>query len=377
MNLRDAFAAENPDVDEIRKADFVSWAVGAGFEEKDAHAFLNDTVKRVRRGVYNVFADKDDSDLVVKQKVEKVQNVVQFEPKIVSDDGATPFIPNRIKEFVRWGNFKDIQQIIASGMFFPVFISGMSGNGKTISVEQACAISKREYIRVQINPDTDEDDLIGGFRLENGNTVFSKGPVIKAMEQGAILLIDEIDRGSNRLMCLQGIMEGKPYLIKKTGELIVPKAGFNVFATANTKGVGDETGRYVSATIIDDAFLERFTLTLNQDYPSVSVERKIVLNHMDLFGCRDEEFAGELTAWAGSIRKAYFDSGLDDLVTTRRLCHIVQTFSIFGDKKKALALCLNRFDADTAGAFMDLFINMDKDKVDPNNPFNDDEEAPF
>jgi MoxR-like ATPase len=231
-------------------------------------------------------------------------------------------------------------------------------------IEQACANAKREYVRVQITPETDEDDLIGGFRLLNGETVFAKGPVIKAMEAGAILLIDEIDRGSNKLMALQGVLEGKPVLIKKTGEVVRPAPGFNVIATANTKGQGDEAGRFISATIIDEAFLERFTVTLEQPYPSASVEKKIVKNHMGKFGASDDEFAEKLVNWGQAIRKTFEDGGVDDIISTRRLCHIVQTFSIFNDRKKAIELCVNRFDADTRAAFVDLYEKIDAEVGD-------------
>jgi MoxR-like ATPase len=218
-------------------------------------------------------------------------------------------------------------------------------------------------VRVQITPETDEDDLIGGFRLVNGETVFCKGPVIKAMEKGAILLIDEIDRGSNKLMCLQGVLEGKPVLVKKTGEVISPLNGFNVIATANTKGKGSDDGRFVSATIIDEAFLERFTITLEQPYPTSSVERKIVVKHMEKFDCHDDKFADSLVVWSETIRKTFEDGGVDEIVSTRRLCHIIQSYSIFKDKIKAIELCVSRFDADTKEAFLDLYSKVDTEST--------------
>jgi cobaltochelatase CobS len=244
-------------------------------------------------------------------------------------------------------------------MFYPVYISGLSGNGKTFMVEQAAAKAKREFIRVQINPETDEDDLLGGFRLINGETVFSKGPVLKAMENGAILLLDEIDRATNKIMCLQGILEGKPVLVKKTGETISPAPGFNVIATANTKGKGSEDGRFVAASIIDDAFLERFTVAIDQQFPSAKTEKKIVLNHMEKFGSSDDTFAEKLVTWADIIRKTFYDDGVDEVISTRRLCHIVQTYSIFNDKLKAIELCIARFDDDTKAAFLDLYTKVD------------------
>jgi MoxR-like ATPase len=226
-------------------------------------------------------------------------------------------------------------------------------------IEQACAKLKREYVRVQISPETDEDDLIGGFRLIKGETVFQKGPVIKAMEAGAILMIDEIDRGTNKVMCLQGVLEGKPVLIKKTGEVIIPREGFNVIATANTKGKGSEDGRYSAAGIIDDAFLERFTITLEQTFPTIKTEEKIVMKHMKKFEKIDEEFAKLLVGWADAIRKTFYDEGIDEVISTRRLCHIVQTYSIFNKRDKAIALCVNRFDEDTKAAFTDLYEKVD------------------
>lgn len=269
------------------------------------------------------------------------------------------YVPEKDATFVKWGYFKDVKMIIDSGMFYPMYVAGLSGNGKTMMIEQACANAGRQYVRVQITPETDEDDLIGGFRLLNGETVFAKGPVIKAMEAGAILLIDEIDRGSNKLMCLQGVLEGKPVLIKKTGEVIKPAKGFNVIATANTKGQGDEAGRFIAATIIDEAFLERFTVTLEQPYASAATETKIVANHMEKFGVSDDEFVGNLVKWGQAIRKTFEEGGVDDIISTRRLCHIVQTFSIFGERSKAIEMCVNRFDPDTRAAFIDLYGKID------------------
>jgi len=269
------------------------------------------------------------------------------------------YIPESDPNFVRWGHFKDIEGIIKSQMFYPIFITGLSGNGKTMMVEQACAKLQKSYIRVQISPETDEDDLIGGFRLVNGQTVFSDGPVIRAMRSGALLLIDEIDRGSNRIMCLQGVLEGKPVLIKKTGEVVRPARGFNVIATANTKGKGSDDGRFIAATIIDEAFLERFTITVEQPYPSVAVEKKILLKHMEKYGKVDDEFAGKLTLWSDAIRKTFDDGGIDELISTRRLCHITQTYAIFEDRVKAIELCVNRFDDDTKTAFIDLYTKID------------------
>tara|TARA_B100000287_G_scaffold418902_1_gene456466 strand:- start:4129 stop:5316 length:1188 start_codon:yes stop_codon:yes gene_type:complete len=315
-----------------------------------------DKMPKVRRGVYNFesvvipFRAQPETETQVEKSVPtSVQSIRNSEI----------FIPAKDEYYVPWGNYKDIENIVRSTMFYPVYITGLSGNGKTMMVEQACARAKREYIRVQITPETDEDDLIGGFRLVNGETVFAEGPVIKAMKAGSILLIDELDRGSNKIMCLQGVLEGKPILIKKTGEIVEPAKGFNVIATANTKGKGSDDGRFIAATIIDEAFLERFTITVEQPYPSLSIEKKIVLKHMDKFGAVDTDFAELLSQWSETIRKTYEDDGIEDLISTRRLCHITQTFAIFKDRMKAIELCVNRFDADTKEAFLDLYSKVD------------------
>lgn len=268
-------------------------------------------------------------------------------------------VPQKDKSYVSWGSFRDIKQIVESNSFYPVFIAGLSGNGKTMMVEQACAETNRKYVRVNITEETDEDDLIGGFRLVNGETVWCDGPIPQAMKQGAICLIDEIDRGSNKLMCLQAVLEGKPLYIKKTGAVVNPARGFNVLATANTKGRGSEDGRFTGARILDEAFLERFIATIDQPYPSTAVEKKIVLNAMDTYGNFDGEFAEKLVTWAEIIRKTYEDGGVDDLISTRRLVHIARTYSIFGDRKKAIELCISRFDEDTRVAFLDLYTKVD------------------
>tara|TARA_E500000318_G_scaffold108680_2_gene120022 strand:- start:1804 stop:2916 length:1113 start_codon:yes stop_codon:yes gene_type:complete len=269
------------------------------------------------------------------------------------------YVPTVVSEYVKWGQSKNIEKIIKSTEFFPVYISGPSGNGKTMMVEQACARAKANYVRVQITPETDEDDLIGGFRLINGETVFCKGPVIKAMEEGAILLIDEIDRGSNKIMCLQGVLEGKPVLIKKTGEVIHPARGFNVIATANTKGRGSEDGRFAAATIIDEAFLERFVSAIDQPWPTKVTETKIVKNHLNMYDASDDDFADKLTTWASIIRKTFEVDGVEEVVSTRRLCHIAKSFSIFGDRLDAIAMCIARYDEDTTTAFTDLYTKID------------------
>lgn len=319
-------------------------------------------------GVSDNESTRKDSTM---QSIAKMQSIVNEEKTFATTDPT----------FVPWGSFHDIVKIIKSEMFYPVYVSGLSGNGKTFMVEQAAAKLGREFIRVQINPETDEDDLLGGFRLINGETVFSKGPVLKAMENGAILLLDEIDRATNKIMCLQGILEGKPVLVKKTGEVVQAAKGFNVIATANTKGKGSEDGRFTAASIIDEAFLERFTISIDQKFPSLSIEKKIVMKHMNKYVSSDsagdatsEDFADKLVTWADIIRKTFYDDGVDEVISTRRLCHIVQTYSIFPDKSKAIDLCISRFDEDTKAAFLDLYSKVDSgEEVNFNNGVSDDE----
>jgi MoxR-like ATPase len=272
-------------------------------------------------------------------------------------------VPQKDKSYVSWGFFRDVKQIIDSMQFYPVFIAGLSGNGKTMMVEQACAQAQRKYVRVNITEETDEDDLIGGFRLVNGETVWCDGPIPQAMKQGAICLIDEIDRGSNKLMCLQAVLEGKPLYIKKTGAVIHAQEGFNVIATANTKGRGSEDGRFTGARILDEAFLERFVATMDQPYPTTAVEKKIILNAMETSGKLDGEFADNLVTWSDIIRTTFKDGGVDDLISTRRLVHIARTYGIFGDRSKAIELCISRFDEDTRVAFLDLYSKVDSKVV--------------
>jgi len=338
-------------------------AVEVGLTEGKATTFANKFPK-VKRGVYNLSAvvtplNPNANVTPMPQAAPVASAPVTPVGKVQSTSSDEVYIPEKEPTFVQWGHFSDLKKVVSSKMFYPTYIAGLSGNGKTFMVEQVCARLNREFVRVQITPETDEDDLIGGFRLINGETVFAKGPVIKAMEAGAILLIDEIDRGSNKLMCLQGVLEGKPVLIKKTGEVVSPAPGFNILATANTKGKGDDAGRFISATIIDEAFLERFTVTIEQPYPTAVTEKKIVMNHMSKFGAIDEEFADMMIKWSVAIRKTFEDGGVDEIVSTRRLCHIVQTFSIFNNRKKAIEMCVNRFDEDTRSAFIDLYEKID------------------
>ena len=351
--LLEKVAATYPSRVEFRKPELKIIADQMSIAHKEVDKIF-DLGSKVRYGVYNLQAQ-----ILPFQNKPTIQEKPQVPTNVQSVMNDEIFIPSVDKYFVQWGHFSDVKAIIASNSFYPTYVTGLSGNGKTMMIEQACAKANKHYIRVQITPETDEDDLIGGFRLVNGETVFAEGPVIKAMKQGALLLIDELDRGSNKIMCLQGVLEGKPVLIKKTGEIVTPAEGFNVMATANTKGKGSEDGRFIAANIIDEAFLERFTITMEQPYPSTGTEKRIIVKHMEKFNKKDAEFAELLTVWSETIRKTFEDGGVDDLVSTRRLCHIVQTYSIFGDRNKAIELCVNRFDQDTKEAFIDLYQKVD------------------
>ena len=280
------------------------------------------------------------------------------QPKML--DESDPAIPDRYPDYVPFGFFKDLRNIIKSKMYYPVFVTGMSGNGKTLMVEQVCAELNRECIRVNISIESDESDLLGGPTLINGNIVNRDGPVLIAMKRGAVLLIDEVDRGSNKLMCLQGILEGKPYYNKKTGEVVHPVSGFNVIATANTKGRGSDEGRYLSQ-ILDDAFLERFPITVEQEYPDAKTERKILSPLIE-----DKNFVENLVKWADVVRQSFEQGATDEIISTRRLVHIAKAFTIFGDRMKAIELCVNRFDSETKTAFLDLYSKVDGEVV--NNP---------
>jgi len=270
-------------------------------------------------------------------------------------------IPRKDDSFVKFGNFADLKKIVQSRLFYPTFITGLSGNGKTFGVEQACAQLGRELIRVNITVETDEDDLIGGFRLVNGETVWHNGPVIEALQRGAILLLDEVDLASNKILCLQSILEGKGVFLKKIGTWVEPAAGFNVIATANTKGKGSDDGRFIGTNVLNEAFLERFPVTFEQEYPTPATEIKILLRVAASLGKHDENFCKRLVDWADIIRKTFFDGGVDELISTRRLVHILRAYSIFDDKAKAIQVCLNRFDDETKQAFMDLYDKVDTD----------------
>jgi hypothetical protein len=270
-------------------------------------------------------------------------------------------VPDKDATFVKFGNFTDIKKIIQSRLFYPTFITGLSGNGKTFSVEQACAQLGRELIRVNVTIETDSDDLIGGFRLVNGETAWHNGPVIEALERGAVLLLDEVDLASNKILCLQSILEGKGVFLKKIGRFVKPAPGFNVIATANTKGKGSEDGRFIGTNVLNEAFLERFCVTFEQPYPAPATEQKILEGIALDLGVEDRDFCSQLVNWSDVIRKTFYDGGIEEIISTRRLVHIVRAYSIFGDKAKAIQVCINRFDAETKQAFLELY-----DKIDVN-----------
>ena len=268
-------------------------------------------------------------------------------------------VPKKDPIFVSFGNYPDIKSIVKSNRFYPVFITGLSGNGKTMGVTQACAEAKRELIRVNITIETDEDDLLGGYRLKDGQTVWQNGPVIEAMERGAILLLDEVDLASNKIMCLQPILEGSGVFVKKINKFVKPAQGFNVIATANTKGQGSDDGKFIGTNVLNEAFLERFPVTFEQKYPSVAIEKKILNNTLKASGKSDVKFIDKLTTWADVIRKTYFDGGVDEIISTRRLVHITQAYAIFDNKMKAIKMCTNRFDDDTKNSFVELYTKVD------------------
>jgi hypothetical protein len=324
---------------------------------------LNKSEYRVGRGNYKVPSigskpkvSMPEPELVVDMSA---QVMALRQPKLLDESDTA--IPQRFEDYVPFGFFKDMRSIVQSKSFYPIFVTGQSGNGKTLMVEQVCAELNRECIRVNISIETDESDLLGGPTLINGSIVNRDGPVLIAMKRGAVLLIDEVDRGSNKLMCLQGILEGKPYYNKKSGENVYPAAGFNIIATANTKGMGADEGKYL-AQILDSAFLERFPITVEQEFPDTKTERKILSPLID-----DKEFVDNLVQWADVIRKSYQEGAVDEVISTRRLVHIAKAYGIFGDKMKAITLCVNRFDEETKLGFLDLYAKVDAkvESVDP------------
>jgi len=350
---------------------------------RSAQWFTKDESNRVARGMYRV----PSSTIALQAKVipmtkpiEKTTNKIM---NVATDLDNTNLVPSVYKNYVPFGDFEDIVSIVKSEQFFPVFVTGHSGNGKTMSIEQACAKAKRKFICISMTPETDEGDLLGNYVLINGNMEWRDGPVTTAARQGAVLCIDEIDYGAQNLSSLQRVLEGKPFMLKKKGELITPAPGFTVFATANTKGKGSDDGRYMFTNVLNEAFLERFPNTYEQQWPPVTIERKIIKKELESANRADDDFADKLVTWADAIRKTFADGGCDEVISTRRLVHIVSTFGIFGDKMKAIGLCLNRFDEDTKASFLDLYtkvdagINLDAVAVTPVAETGTSDDVPF
>jgi len=298
------------------------------------------------------------TEKVSSSKVEKVEDSAKSNT-LPNAESLLGYIPEVDKTYVKFGHHKDIVKILKSELFYPIFVTGLSGNGKTFGVEQACAETKRELVRVNITIETDEDDLLGGFRLENGETVFHKGPVVEALERGAVLLLDEVDLASSKILCLQPILEGKGVFLKKINEWVHPTDGFTIIATANTKGKGSESGAFVGTNVLNEAFIDRFAITLEQAYPPVTTETKIIKNVFKSLGVKDDDFASHLVNWADITRKTFYDGGVDEIIATRRLVHIANAYSIFNDRLKAVELCISRFDEDTKLAFKDLYEKVD------------------
>ena len=328
-------------------------------------SWLKSDQYKVKRGVYSLPIEGNDfspnlTNVPLEEEQPKTDTVSQAAYVVSSLTGN--IVPTKDPGFVPWGHFKDIKSIVTSKQFYPIFITGLSGNGKTMNVQQACAASKRECIRVNITIETDEDDLLGGYRLQDGQTVWQNGPVIEAMERGAVLLLDEIDLASNKIMCLQPILEGNGVFIKKINKFVKPANGFNVIATANTKGQGSEDGKFIGTNILNEAFLERFPITVEQSYPSNKNEIKMLDNVMTQKGLTkqiDKKFAENLITWADIIRKTFYEGGVDEIISTRRLVHIVDAYAIFKDKMKSIQMCTNRFDNDTKTSFIDLYTKID------------------
>ena len=291
------------------------------------------------------------------QKIENTETKTEAAYVVSSLTGN--IVPEKDPNFVTFGDYSSVKSIIASKKFYPIFITGLSGNGKTLGVTQACAEKKREMIRVNITIETDEDDLLGGYRLRDGQTVWQNGPVIEAMERGAVLLLDEIDLASNKIMCLQPILEGNGVFVKKINKFVKPALGFTVVATANTKGKGSEDGQFIGTNVLNEAFLERFPITFEQKYPSVKIETKIISKMLETENAKDDEYATNLVNWADIIRKTYTEGGVDEIISTRRLVHIAKAYSIFRNKLKAVEVCTNRFDDDTKQSFIDLYTKID------------------
>jgi len=346
-------------VDELKKAN-------AKFGCKYAPQWLiKNKDYKVGKSLFKLPVDGEAKSVKVKtadtdnEKILAPANETKKEAAYVVSSLTGNIVPKKDPIFVSFGNYPDLKSIIKSNRFYPVFITGLSGNGKTMGVTQACAENRKELIRVNITIETDEDDLLGGYRLKDGQTVWQNGPVIEAMERGAILLLDEIDLASNKIMCLQPILEGSGVFVKKINRFVKPAHGFNVVATANTKGQGSDDGKFIGTNVLNEAFLERFPITFEQSYPKPAVEEKILVNTLKSAGKSDQEFCKKLVTWADVIRKTYFDGGVDEIISTRRLVHIIQAYAIFGKKMKAVEVCTNRFDDDTKNSFIELYTKVD------------------
>ena len=333
--------------DSVTAADIRAWCAMNDCNYQTVTNKISDC--KVGRGRWN---------LTITEKLEQDYQAPAAMPAVEQN-----LIPAKDDTFVKFGNFSDVKKIIQSRLFYPAFITGLSGNGKTLSVEQACAQLGRELIRVNITIETDEDDLVGGFRLVDGATVWHNGPVIEALERGAILLLDEIDLASNKILCLQSILEGKGVFLKKIGKVVRPKIGFNVIATANTKGKGSDDGRFIGTNVLNEAFLERFALTFEQEYPTPKTEQRILEKVAANLGVLDEKFCENLSQWSDIIRRTFKDGGIDEVISTRRLVHIIRAFAIWNDRMKAIKVCVNRFDEETKQSFIDLYDKIDAEVV--------------
>lgn len=363
----DAVAAKYGSIDVITRQQIITLCDETG--QNRPTWLTNDPAARAGRGQYKLpnttskptvsmpVSTTDDDVAIANMALTAVKT-----PSVVHlDVEQMSLVPDKVSGYVPFGHFNDVRAIVSSNKFYPIYVTGLSGNGKTMMIEQVCAAEKRELIRVNITIETDEDDLIGGFRLVDGRTVWHNGPVIQAMERGAILLLDEVDLGSNKMMCLQPVLEGNSIFIKKINKRISPMPGFNIIATANTKGKGSDDGRFIGTNVMNEAFLERFSITLEQEYPAIKVETKILNNVLKASGIEDNKFVDLLVQWADVVRKSFMDGAVTEIISTRRLVHICEAFAIFNrNREKAIQLCLNRFDIDTKNSFMELYKKLDE-----------------
>ena len=374
-----AIVAEYPTAKTLTRTEFAKATAKAGLAPP--HWILQDKDYYVSRGVFHVPHEllEIPTSKPTKKKSAPKKEIVPNTETVVEQFAL---VPEPTKGFVKHGHYKDIEKVVESGLFYPLFITGLSGNGKTLTVENVCANLGRSLVRVNITIETDEDDLLGGFRLENGETKFHKGPAVEAAETGSILLLDEVDLASNKILCLQPLLEGKGVYLKKINQWVRPKKGFNIIATANTKGKGSDSGAFVGTNILNEAFLERFAITFEQEYPTVSTEVKILNNEFDALGIGDKDFAKNLVDWADAIRKTFYDGGTDEIISTRRLVHIANAYAIFGDRLKSIDLCIARFDDDTKESFRELYEKIDGDVgevnvIDADTKSLDDNDVPF